>query len=185
MQYDVVDLIMQDHREVERLWDELKSHPEKRPLLTPVLCGLLVAHSRAEESEVYPVAIEEAGETDEVEHSQEEHAEAEQLLAKLLDCDWDSPKYDEALKKVVDAVSHHVEEEEKTVLPGMRTRLSAERRYQLGERFAASRAEHLGELPGQATREELLTQARNLGLSNASTMDKQQLKRELRKAASK
>jgi len=54
VQYDVVDLIMQDHREVERLFDELKNHPEKRPLLTPVMCGLLVAHSRAEESEVYP-----------------------------------------------------------------------------------------------------------------------------------
>lgn len=185
MQYDVVDLIMQDHREVERLFDELKDHPEKRPLLTPVMCGLLVAHSRAEESEVYPVAVKEAGETDEVEHSQEEHAEAERLLAELLDCEWDSPQYVAALKKVVDAVSHHVEEEEKTVLPGMRRRLSAERRHQLGELFASSRAEHLGELPGQATREELLTQARNLGLSNASTMSKEQLRRELQKAASK
>jgi hypothetical protein len=66
----------------------------------------------------------------------------------------------------------------------MRQRLSAERRYQLGERFASARAEHLGELPGQATREELLTQARNLGLSNASSMSKEQLKRELQKAAS-
>ncbi|MFS8099053.1 hemerythrin domain-containing protein [Lentzea alba] len=184
MQYDVVDLIMQDHREVERLFDELENHPEKRPLLTPVMCGLLVAHSRAEESEVYPVAIKEAGETDEVEHSQEEHAEAERLLAELLDCDWDSPQYVTALKKVVDAVSHHVEEEEKTVLPGMRERLSAERRHQLGERFASSRAEHLGELPGQATREELLTQARNLGVTNAANMTKEQLKRELQKAGS-
>lgn len=184
MQYDVVDLIMQDHREVERLFDELENHPEKRPLLTPVLCGLLVAHSRAEEAEVYPVAVKEAGETDEVEHSQEEHAEAERLLAQLLDCDWDSPQYVKMLKKVVDAVSHHVEEEEKTVLPGMRKGLSAERRYQLGERFASSRAEHLGELPGQATREELLVQAKNLGLANAASMSKEQLKRELQKAGS-
>jgi hemerythrin superfamily protein len=184
VQYDVVDLIMQDHREVERLFDELENHPEKRPLLTPVLCGLLVAHSRAEEAEVYPVAVKEAGETDEVEHSQEEHAEAERLLAQLLDCDWDSPQYAQVLKKVVDAVSHHVEEEEKTVLPGMRKGLSAARRYQLGERFASSRAEHLGELPGQATREELLLQAKNLGLANAASMSKEQLKRELQKAGS-
>jgi hemerythrin superfamily protein len=182
VQYDVVDLIMQDHREVERLFDELKNHPEKRPLLTPVLCGLLVAHSRAEESEVYPVAKDEAGETDEVEHSQEEHAEAERLLAELLDCEYDSPQYDEKLQKVVEAVTHHVEEEEKTVLPGMRKGLSAERRYQLGERFARSRADHLGEMPGEATKEELLVQARNLGLENASSMSKEQLKRELQKA---
>jgi hemerythrin superfamily protein len=184
VQYDVVDLIMQDHREVERLFAELKNDPGKRPLLTPVMCGLLVAHSRAEEAEVYPVARQEAGESDEVEHSQEEHAEAEQLLAKLLDCDYDSPQYEQMLQKVVDAVTHHVEEEEKSVLPGMRTRLSAERRSQLGERFASSRAEHLGELPGQATREEMLIQARNMGLSNAASMTKTQLKRELQKAGS-
>jgi hemerythrin superfamily protein len=183
MQYDVVDLIMQDHREVERLFDELKNHPEKRPLLTPVLCGLLVAHSRAEESEVYPAA-KDAGGDDEVEHSQEEHAEAEQLLAELLDCEYDSPRYEKALQDVVDSVTHHVEEEEKTVLPGMRQRLSAERRYQLGELFARSRADHLGEMPGQATREELLTQARNMGLEGASSMSKEQLRKELQKAAS-
>ncbi|MGW4110824.1 hemerythrin domain-containing protein [Actinosynnema sp. NPDC004786] len=53
---DVVDLIMQDHREVERLFAELKDHPEKRPLLVPVLTAVLTAHSRAEEAEVYPVA---------------------------------------------------------------------------------------------------------------------------------
>ena len=52
---DVVDLIMQDHREVERIFEELKSSPEKRKGLTPVLVTLLTAHSRAEESEVYPV----------------------------------------------------------------------------------------------------------------------------------
>ncbi|SDG57733.1 Hemerythrin HHE cation binding domain-containing protein [Lentzea fradiae] len=183
MQYDVVDLIMQDHREVERLFAELKGHPEKRPLLTPVLCGLLVAHSRAEESEIYPAAKEAGGE-DEVEHSQEEHAEAEQLLVKLLDCEYDSPEYEKALQDVVDSITHHVEEEEKTVLPGMRQRLSAERRYELGELFARSRAEHLGEMPGQASREELLTQAKNLGLSGASSMSKAQLKKELEKAAS-
>jgi hemerythrin superfamily protein len=183
MRYDVVDLIMQDHREVERLFDELKNHPEKRPLLTPVLCGLLVAHSRAEEAEVYPPARD-AGGQDEVEHSQEEHAEAEILLAKLLDCEYDSPKYEKALKDVVDSITHHVEEEEATVLPGMRKRLSEQRRHELGEAFARSRADHLGELPGQATRDELLVQAQNLGVTGASNMTKAQLRKELQKAGS-
>ena len=52
---EVVDLIMQDHREVERLFDELKDNPDKRPNLLPVLTTLLTAHSRAEEAEVYPI----------------------------------------------------------------------------------------------------------------------------------
>jgi hemerythrin superfamily protein len=88
---DVVDLIMQDHREVERLFDELKDNPEKRPNLVPVLTTLLSAHSRAEESAVYPAAAKEADEADDVAHSQQEHVEADQLLEKLGKTDPTSP----------------------------------------------------------------------------------------------
>lgn len=172
---DVVDLIMQDHREVERLFDELKNHPEKRPLLTPVLCALLTAHSRAEEAEVYPVAKEEAGETEEIAHSQEEHAQADKLLAELARTDPTSSRYDDVLGKVVEAVTHHVEEEESTVLPGMRRRLDESRRAKLGEAFVSSRTQHLGEQPGEATKAELLQQARNAGVTGASTMSRDQL----------
>lgn len=172
---DVVDLIMQDHREVERLFDELKNHPEKRPLLTPVLCALLTAHSRAEEAEVYPVAKDEAGETDEIAHSQEEHAQAEQLLVELARTDPTSSRYDEVLGKVVESVTHHVKEEESTVLPGIRKRLDERRRAQLGEAFVSSREQHLGEKPGEATKAELLQQARNAGVSGASTMSRAEL----------
>jgi hemerythrin superfamily protein len=176
---DVVDLIMQDHREVERLFDELRDHPEKRPLLVPVLTAVLTAHSRAEESEVYPVARDEADETEEIEHSQEEHAEAERLLLRLAQADPASPVFDDALRELVEAVTHHVEEEESTVLPGMRERLDDERREELGRAFAASRARHMGDRPGEETREELLAQARNAGLSGATGMSKSLLEKEL------
>ena len=88
---DVVDLIMQDHREVERIFAELKNHPENDSTWYPVLVTLLAAHSRAEESEVYPAARDEAGEAEDVEHSQEEHLLADQLLARLAATDPDSP----------------------------------------------------------------------------------------------
>ncbi|WP_309117082.1 hemerythrin domain-containing protein [Saccharothrix sp.] len=102
---DVVDLIMQDHREVERLFDELKNNPEKRPLLTPVLSAVLTAHSRAEEDSVYPVARDEAGEQEEIQHSQEEHVEAETLLAKLIATDPTSSEYEQVLDKLIDGVT--------------------------------------------------------------------------------
>jgi hemerythrin superfamily protein len=181
---DVVDLIMQDHREVERLFTELKQHPEKRPLLTPVLAALLTAHSRAEEAEVYPVARDEAGETDEVAHSQQEHAEAEQLLVRLTRCDPESGEFDEVLGKLVESVTHHVEEEESTVLPGMRQRMDASRLTELGTAFATSRAEHLGDRPGEASRAELQAQARNMGLPGAASMSKEELAKQLERSAS-
>jgi len=178
---DVVDLIMQDHREVERLFAELKNHPETRPLLVPVLSALLTAHSRAEEAEVYPAAKDEAGETHEVAHSQEEHVEAERILARLAATDCESPDFDTVLTELVDAVTHHVEEEESTVLPGMKTGLDDRRRRELGEAFVTSRAAHLGDRPGEASKEELRTQARNADMSGVFNLNKQELSEELQK----
>ncbi|MDX6260234.1 MAG: hypothetical protein QOH84_1922 [Kribbellaceae bacterium] len=184
MAADVVDLIMQDHREVERLFDELKDNPEKRKGLVPVLTTLLSAHSRAEESAVYPAAAAEAGEAEDVAHSQEEHVEADQLLAKLAATDPDSAAFDKVLQNLVDAVSHHVEEEETKVLPGMRANLSEKRRLELGEAFAASRKEHLGDQPEDITRDELLQQARNADISGVSSLGKEDLKKKLQQEAS-
>lgn len=69
---------------------------------------MLVAHSRAEEAEVYPVAAKEAKAGGEVEHSQEEHAEAEQLPEELGAADPTTSQFDRLLKELTDAVKHHV-----------------------------------------------------------------------------
>ena len=183
MSADVVDLIMQDHREVERLFGELKQHADRRPLVVPVLAALLTAHSRAEEAEVYPVAKAEADEAEEVAHSQREHAQAEQLLVRLTEADPQSAEFDKVLAELEEAVTHHVEEEESTVLPKMRQHLDDARRAELGRAFAASRADHLGDRPGQASREELQTQARNAGLTGASGMSKKELVEQLQKTS--
>ena len=78
---------------------------------------MLVGHSRAEEAEVYPVAAAEAGEADDVAHSQEEHIQAEQLLEQLAGADPESPAFEQVLKELVDAVTHHVEEESRKRSP--------------------------------------------------------------------
>ena len=183
MSGDVVELIMQDHREVERLFEALRTDPAKRPGLVPVLTTLLAAHSRAEEAEVYPVAAAEAGEKEEVSHSQQEHIEADQLLAKLVGTDPASADFDKVLQNLIDAVSHHVEEEETKVLPGMRSNLSDERRSELGEAFAASRKQHLGEQPGDMTREQLAKQAANADIPGTSGLSKDELKKKVEEHA--
>ncbi len=175
MPQDVVDLIMADHREVERLFDKMREDPESRPMLLPTVTTLLIAHSRAEESEVYPAARDEAGETDEVAHSQEEHAAAEELLVKLKQMDVNSADFDSTLDELIEAILHHVEEEEESVLPGLRTSLSSERLQELGDAFVEARAEHMGDQPGEATKEELLIAAENAGVEGAETMSRDQL----------
>jgi hemerythrin superfamily protein len=179
----VVDLILADHREVEGLFQRVRNDPSQRPMLVPVISTLLIAHSRAEEAEVYPVARDEAGIADDVAHSQEEHAEAEKLLEKLKGTDHDSEEFHSTLEELIDAVTHHVEEEESTVLPGMRRNLSGARLQELGEAFVTARAEHMGDRPGEATKKELLVQAENADLSSRSRMDKDELKAALREQA--
>lgn len=175
MDSNVVDLIMNDHRELERIFDQLMNQPDKRPSLVPVMIALLTAHSRAEEAEVYPAASD-AGGADDVEHSQKEHLEADQLAAKVAETDVDSADFPEALQKLIDAVKHHVEEEETSVLPGMREHLDPGRLDELGQAFLRSRSEHLGDMPEDITKAELEQQAANVGLSGASGMSKEELK---------
>ncbi|MEJ7706581.1 MAG: hemerythrin domain-containing protein [Nocardioidaceae bacterium] len=175
MPQDVVDLIMADHREVERLFDKMREDPESRLLLLPTVSTLLIAHSRAEEAEVYPAARDEAGEHDEVAHSQEEHAEAEELLVKLKQMDFGSADFDSTLEELAEAVLHHVEEEEESVLPGLRTSLSPERLQELGDAFVEARAEHMGDQPGEATKEELFIAAQNAQVEGAGSMSRDEL----------
>ena len=148
---NVVDLIMNDHRELERLFDQLRNQPDTRANTLPVMISLLTAHSRAEEAEAYPAATE-AGVDKDVEHSQKEHLECDQLAADLAATAVDAPDFEEKLTKLVEAVTHHVEEEETTVLPGMRNGLPTERLDALGEAFLASREEHLGKMPEDITK---------------------------------
>jgi hemerythrin superfamily protein len=176
----VVDLIMADHREVERLFERMKADPDERPMLVPVVAALLIAHSRAEEAEVYPAARDEAGEAEEVAHSQQEHAEAEEILERLQAADHNSEDFDGMLEELIDAVTHHVEEEESSVLPGMRDELSEERLEELGEAFLEARAEHMGDRPGEATRDDVLQQAANARIAGASSKSKESLTGELR-----
>jgi hemerythrin superfamily protein len=179
MSEDVIDLIMRDHREMERMFEQLKTDPDSRAGLVPVLTTLLAAHSRAEESEVYPAARQEADEADVVAHSQEEHLLADRLMAELAETDPGTAAFDSKLTELIDAVSHHVEEEEKTVLPGMRANLSETRRAELGVAFLAERQAHLGDPAHEATRDELRQQAANLDMA-AGERSKAELRDALR-----
>lgn len=182
MTRDVVDLILKDHRELERLFETLLNEPDKRAGLVPVMTTLLTAHSRAEESEVYPAAREAGGE-DDVEHSQKEHLEADQLAKKVAATDPDSDDFPAVLRELVDALKHHIEEEETTVLSGMRERMDTGRREQLGEAFLAARKEHLGDQPEDITKAELEQQAANVGVTGASSMSKSELEDKLQEEA--
>jgi hypothetical protein len=65
----------------------------------------------------------------------------------------------------------------------MRSNLSDERRTELGEAFVASRKQHLGEQPGEMTRDQLAQQASNADISGTSGLSKDQLQKKVQSEA--
>lgn len=146
---DVNALIEQDHREFERLFDQLRQNHDERAEFASHLTMLLTAHSRAEESEVYPAAAK-SGDADEVAHGIDEHLEADRLLAELAAQEPASAGFDRVLGELNRVVTHHIEEEEATVLQHIAERLSGERRDELGRAFMAMRGRYLDQQPEES-----------------------------------
>ncbi|MEU7911848.1 hemerythrin domain-containing protein [Microbispora bryophytorum] len=178
MATDVISLIKEDHRDVESLFERLQKTPENRPALLAELAAKFIAHSEGEEDEVYPVlAKRRPEEKGEVHHGTEEHHEAEEMISQLLGTDPESPEFDTVLHELIDAVTHHVEEEETDILPVLEKAVPFEERVQLGRAFSKRKAQVLAApiKPRSRTKDELLHQARELGVEGASGMSKDEL----------
>ena len=181
MARDVVDLIIQDHRDMQEMFAKLRNGGGDPLRVFQQMAAILTAHSRAEESEVYP-AIARAGDKDEVTHAREEHAEADELVAKLKRLDPESAEFLEVLGKLIEGVQHHIEEEESTALPALRSGLGPDRLAELADRFLARRGEELetGPSPRQVggsemTRDKLYRRAAEHDIPGRSRMSKDEL----------
>jgi hemerythrin superfamily protein len=197
MATDAVTLIENDHRVLEGLFDQLQAGEGDRKALVDEVAARLNAHSRAEEQKVYP-AIEQAdpAEEEEVEHAYDEHREAEHLLEKARHL-IETPNFGQALTEFVEAVRHHVEEEENEVLPALRDAVDQKTLERLGAEFEEVRVELLrgagiedepaatGGVEAaddleDATRDELYERAKEADIPGRSGMKKQELAEALR-----
>ena len=138
---DVVELILEDHRRFERLLRQLRDSSSDRDAVRAAFATLHVAHAEAEEQFVYPtLRRKDAIDDHEAEHGQEEHAEGNEKLLKLLELKGtDTQAFDDALEELAEAVNHHLTEEELTILNPARDDVSERVRADLGEKFAAER----------------------------------------------
>ncbi|MDR6974198.1 DNA phosphorothioation-dependent restriction protein DptG [Streptomyces sp. 3330] len=142
---DVVALILQDHRRMEDLFRLMRSVEADRAAALKEFADLLIAHALAEEAKVYPALKRfKKIEDEEVEHGEEEHEEGNKALLELLEVDEvGSEEWDEKLEELVEAVAHHTDEEERTILNGARENVAMERREELGEAFLEERGRQL------------------------------------------
>ncbi|MFB9181047.1 hemerythrin domain-containing protein [Dactylosporangium sucinum] len=144
---DVVDVIIADHVRFENLLRRLRARDidldalrARRRADRAELAGLLVAHALAEESEVYPKLRELFGGDGHVEHGEDEHVDGHRKLLALLDvADVTAKDFDRALGKLANSLTHHLDEEERTLLNDARLNLDADTRASLGAAWLAER----------------------------------------------
>ena len=202
MATDAVTLIMNDHRVMEQLFEMLKDPRSDRPALVAEVVARLSAHSWAEEEKVYPALLKaDPAEEGQVYHGVEEHHEATELLHKLQATDPTSAQFDSVLEQFVEAVTHHVEEEESEILPELSESIDEAKLVELGRAFEERRLEVLaahgitdqavgaggaaaqlsrGERAGRGdvsalTREELYEKAKEADIPGRSQMSKDEL----------
>jgi hemerythrin superfamily protein len=143
-QRDVIEVLEHDHREVEQMFAELESlrgatgeeDQNRRKQLTEQVTTELVRHSVAEEVLVYP-QVEKKVSAEEAEHAREEHAEAEETLARLEKLDADDPAFDDELATLMREIRHHIEDEEGETFPHMREAMDPDELRKLGARVEA------------------------------------------------
>ncbi|WP_327364123.1 hemerythrin domain-containing protein [Streptomyces sp. NBC_01296] len=142
---DVVEAILKDHHTMEDLFRRMRSVEADREGALAKFSALLIAHGQAEETEVYG-ALKRFKHVDneEVEHGAEEHEEGNEALLALLEvAEVGSDEWDSRLEDLVKAVSHHLDEEERSILNGARENVPDERRAELGAAFLRERERQL------------------------------------------
>jgi hemerythrin superfamily protein len=134
------DLIKQDHRAVEQLFQRFEStepgQVDRRRELVEVMIRELSVHASIEETVLYPEISEAVTAGKElIEEGLEEHQDAKETLNELDGMDPEDAGFEAKVRSLIGDVRHHVEEEENEILPKLDSALSEERLRDLGTRL--------------------------------------------------
>ena len=144
---EALDLLIQDHRELQRLFSRyaLADDAGSREAIVRSACRALAIHTTIEEELLYPSVHVRIEDPDLVDEALTEHQSAGQLIAQLDALGPDDALFDATFKVLVERVGHHFSEEERSLFPEVRrTRVDqltmaaamVERRLQLHEALA-------------------------------------------------
>jgi len=150
------DLLRADHRKVEDLFSQytataLEGQPSQRASLVRQICRELDAHARIEEEIFYPAVRARLSGDDEqiVTEALREHQTVKDLVAQLEGMtDGEAPR-DNTMQQLKGCVMHHVEEEERMLLPRAE-RLLGDQLESLGARLQQRKQQLTGSMPGPA-----------------------------------
>jgi hemerythrin superfamily protein len=126
---DAIDLLMDDHKRVDKLFTDFESvdrdDPDAVQELVEIACMELQIHSILEEEIFYPAVraqVEDGdrGSQDMLNEAEVEHEMVDELIAKLQEIEPDDAMYGAYFKVLTEYVKHHLKEEETELFPQVR-----------------------------------------------------------------
>jgi hemerythrin superfamily protein len=147
---DVIALLIEDHKRVRGLLEELSESTERgvkrRQTLLQTIAQELRIHTTVEEEMVYPALKRIADEQDDDERvlyyeAKEEHHVVDLLLPELEALDPGTPEFSAKACVLEELVGHHADEEEDEMFPLMKKRIEHDELVALGEQVEARKAE--------------------------------------------
>ncbi|MCT7952121.1 hemerythrin domain-containing protein [Ancylothrix sp. C2] len=123
---EIIELIESDHRKVEKIFSDIEATNDSKKLkkLVELLYFELNAHTETEELTVYP-AMTEHRETEKfLDEAEEEHVETKVLLEEISRMEPTASGFKKKVMQLKEAVMHHVQEEEREILPMVQEAMS-------------------------------------------------------------
>jgi hemerythrin superfamily protein len=124
---DAINLLKQDHKEVDNLFSDYESGKADRKsadkqALARMICHALTVHAAIEEEIFYPAVRKTVKESkDIVDEAAVEHQSLKDIIARLESAPPSDPLYDAGVKVLSEYVKHHVKEEENELFPKVRS----------------------------------------------------------------
>lgn len=112
-----LDALKADHELVRQLFERFLNtdNVNVRQEAGPRIIELLEMHAALEETVFYPKVHD--VDPSLVDHSEQEHQEARQLMEQLKGMDIGDPQYEQLMRQLSESVLHHVESEEQQLFP--------------------------------------------------------------------
>ena len=116
---NALDILKQDHQKVKGLFQEMRKDSDRgrQKELFDKIDTELEIHTHIEETVFYPAVDEHEEFKDMIAEAREEHQEAKSLLDELEELGADDHDFGSKLQQLMEAVEHHVEEEEGEMFP--------------------------------------------------------------------
>jgi hemerythrin superfamily protein len=114
-----LDLLEQDHREVEELFDEFDelNDDSKKHQVAQTICKMLTVHAQIEEEIFYPEVRGATKDNDLIDEALVEHDSAKYLIEEIEDMEPGDDLFEARVRVLEDQIKRHVREEEEELFP--------------------------------------------------------------------